>query len=403
MIKGFVNGVEKDISRIPMFVNGVEKNGWEVRDSQNRLIWGRQGTIIGNSPLNFDSGDGKPLTAWSIYGNGRQTGTPTPDNPIMPEFVGVRTAQIIDYTLSERGGIDGSGAMVDGSVNLWRSTVFYDISQTGITLSFVPDTELNNVRINYYDAEKTHISRQQLLKSQASGVSLTIPENAKYFKWTLYTASSNVIDIDYVAALTLMLNSGSTALPYEPYGYKIPITCAGHTVPVYLGQTQTVRRVRKLVLTGEEEWYQPSIIKAYRITLNGYLRETINVPVCTHFIGAPPVTGTAQMSNYGAAFLISDSGNNYFYIRDDDYTTANAFKSYLAAQYAAGTPVTVWYVLANPETGIVNEPLAKIGDYVDELHSTDAGIIIPTAKGENTLTFDTAIQPSKVSISGHIK
>jgi hypothetical protein len=34
-----------------------------------------------------------------------------------------------------------------------------------------------------------------------------------------------------------MLNSGSTALPYEPFGYKIPITCAGTTVNVYTGDS----------------------------------------------------------------------------------------------------------------------------------------------------------------------
>ena len=51
-----------------------------------------------------------------------------------------------------------------------------------------------------------------------------------------------------------MLNAGSTALPYEPYGYKIPITCGGQTVPVYLGEVPTVRRVKKLVLDGTENW-----------------------------------------------------------------------------------------------------------------------------------------------------
>ena len=33
----------------------------------------------------------------------------------------------------------------------------------------------------------------------------------------------------------LMLNAGSTALPYEPYGYKLPLTSAGQSVDIYLG------------------------------------------------------------------------------------------------------------------------------------------------------------------------
>jgi hypothetical protein len=65
--------------------------------------------------------------------------------------------------------------------------------------------------------------------------------------------------------------------------------------------------------------------------------------------------------------------------------------------------VVIWYVLATPETAIVNEPLAKIGDYADELSSTDAGVTIPTAKGGNTLSVDTTVQPSEMSITGYIK
>lgn len=34
-----------------------------------------------------------------------------------------------------------------------------------------------------------------------------------------------------------ILNEGSTPLPYEPYGYKIPITCGGVTTNVYIGDT----------------------------------------------------------------------------------------------------------------------------------------------------------------------
>lgn len=82
--------------------------------------------------------------------------------------------------------------------------------------------------------------------------------------------------------------------------------------------------------------------------------------------------------------------------------TVAGLKEYLAAQYAAGTPVVVWYALAGPETAIVNEPLAKIGDYADELHSEDTTITIQTVSGRNTLTIDTTLQPSSVSITGHI-
>ena len=68
MLKGIVNGVEKEITRIPMLVNGTYKEGWEVRDNQDRLIWGYNSTVSGTSPLSFKGG-GTALTDYSIVGN----------------------------------------------------------------------------------------------------------------------------------------------------------------------------------------------------------------------------------------------------------------------------------------------------------------------------------------------
>jgi hypothetical protein len=197
-----------------------------------------------------------------------------------------------------------------------------------------------------------------------------------------------------------MLNIGSTNLPYEPYGYKIPITCAGQTVPVYLGQTQTVRRVKKLVLTGQESWsYAGGQAPFQYLPSNfGVLSQDVAFYICSHYKAIP----------YNASWSSNDkfvsASAQRLRFKDTSFSQSlDNFKSYLAAQYAAGTPVTVWYVLAEPETAIVNEPLCKIGDYADELHSADAGVTITTAKGSNTLSIDTELPPSEVSITGRIK
>lgn len=192
-----------------------------------------------------------------------------------------------------------------------------------------------------------------------------------------------------------MLNTGSTALPYEPYGWAEKITCAGQTTPVYLGQVSTVRRIKKLVLTGEENF-----------NTDTYLRFSI-------FIGdiktSTSRTGRSYCSHYECLYHAEpydNDWNNVYYqsgstlfFHDSRFATIADFKSYLAEQYAAGHPVTVWYVLATPTTGVVNEPLCKIGTYADELSSEDAGVSIPTAKGQNTLTVDTDLQPSEMTIT----
>ena len=252
------------------------QEGWEVRDNQNRLIWGREETLTGTGSISF-KGAGIPLKSVDIFGNTQQTGTPSPDNIIMPEFCGKLV------------GTD----------------------------------------------------------------------------WT------------------------------------IPISCAGQTVPVYLGQTQTVRRIRKLVLTGEETYVRETAYNRFytefpNAKINGLRLTQI---YCTHFLSVYDGRPLADVPNNSIYSNSYSAESNKFFIKTTEYTTADDFKAYLSQQYAAGTPVTVWYVLAEPETGIVNEPLAKIGDYADKLHSTTP---IPTVKGANVLTVDTTLPPSNTSITGHI-
>ena len=105
----------------------------------------------------------------------------------------------------------------------------------------------------------------------------------------------------------------------------------------------------------------------------------------------------ARLSDYINGTCFSDGSCNIRIMESN--STLQDWKTYLAQQYANGTPVTVWYVLATPETAIVNEQLAKIGDHADELHSTDAGVTIPTIKGQNTLSVDTELQPSEMTIT----
>lgn len=237
-------------------------------------------TLTGVPPLSFRA-NGKPLISWSIYGNGQQQGTPTPDNPIMPEFVGV----------NENGN------------------------------------------------------------------------------WT------------------------------------IPITCAGQTVPVYLGQTQTVRKIHKFVLDGTEEWKWRTGEPLNVFFIEMYINPKVvdNCGLCTHYLNKDS-GGFDTLENKHLLIKKSADGiRSFIGIRDSNFESAAELKSYLEDQYAAGTPVTVWCVLATPETGIINEPLCKIGAYADELHSADAGVMIPTTRGQNVLTVGTDLQPSSVSITGYIK
>ena len=184
--------------------------------------------------------------------------------------------------------------------------------------------------------------------------------------------------------------------------WTIPITCGGQTTPVYLGQTQTVRQIKKLVLKGSENWERnASSGNRYYFRLQSTVTDgTVGQCVCTHY-ASPEDSISASNTVQGIRVQDSSLYGRILIVRTPDYETATTaeFQAFLASQYAAGTPVTVWYVIAEPETGIVNEPLAKIGDYADELHSDDTTVSIPTVRGQNALTVDTDLQPSSMTIT----
>lgn len=313
-----------------------------------------------------------------LKGDMSQSSTPTPTNPIQPSECGERTGNLFDYS-----------AITTGYRIQWINGATY-VDDTAIMSDYIPVTEgdytLNiNLIIIGYAADKSYIgvyrsdeTWEKLPSGMFSSFTVLSNTNVEFVRLLTYGTYDPITD-------ALMLNSGSTALPYEPFGVKIPISSGNTTTPVYLGEVETTRKIRKLVFDGTEDWKKFSNSN-YTFEYNPYSR-IIN-GLCSHYA-----------KYYGANFDKIDgiylSNTNAFIITDLRFTTLTDFKAYLAAQYAAGTPVTVWYVLATPKTGILNEPLRKIGDYAD----TVSNVSIPTIAGANTISVDTTLQPSEVTVN----
>lgn len=179
--------------------------------------------------------------------------------------------------------------------------------------------------------------------------------------------------------------------------YKIPILSANTTTPVYLGEVQTTRKIKKHVFTGQEIWSFNDVTGVlYTFAISDFFATNGITCVCSHYSAQNNASGVSEIQNKHVCFRTSTY--NQFYLKDTDFDTTDALKSYLAQQYAAGTPVTVWYVLANEETAVVNEPLMRNGDYADTLSMEQAGAQIPTVNGDNTLDVLTTVKPSEVYI-----
>jgi hypothetical protein len=358
-------------------------------------------TITGVPPIEFLSA-GQPLRAWSISGNSQQTGTPTLDNPIIPDFCGERTVNLCPMIFSHSGIGDDAGAIVTMSTRLWSSEIAVLPSQSYYVMingEASNHEELLLNRVIQYDANGVFISRISVVNQTEAEI--TTAENCRFVVLDIRTRTLTVdITIDDITAVMLSAGSQTT---YEPYGYKLPITCGSQITPVYLGQTQTVRRVKKYVFTGEENgtiYSTNTSRKGIEITgITGIIGGDAGIAIlaiCTHY---QPDTRNALYRNTDNGISNAYQNDNIIFY-DANYQTVEAFQQFCAQQYAAGTPVTVWYVLENEQAGIVNEPLAKISDYADTVSSTNTGApSIPTSKGSNTLTVETTLQPSEVSIT----
>ena len=351
--------------------------------------------IDGVPPFIFAS-NGSPIIDYIISGNTVQSGTPTPDSPIMPQGTGEKTANLclvsqsnsIYYSTINKYSVSGN------SVNITGEALF------GFICAVSPNTEYSvsaradklgaQIRIREYSDIPTEWQTNHVKQSVNIGLivynsaTFTTDSTTKYLLVTFYVASA----FSPMEIYDIMLNTGSTAKPYEPYGYKIPISSANTTTPVYLGEVLSTRRIKKLVLTGEEAWqlwngnYYSTIIDR---------KGAIGTILSTHFINSSP-QGISYNNQSTAGLKIASVAVPFV-------SDLSSLKEWLTAQYAAGTPVTVWYALANAETAIVNEPLMKIGNYADSISYEQTVVSIPTVSGRNTFDVLGDVKPSNVELT----
>lgn len=141
------------------------------------------------------------------------------------------------------------------------------------------------------------------------------------------------------------LEAGSEATAYEPYQGMTTALEDGDSLDLATGEV--VRRWKRLELDGTEAWTlqatnEHGLTNFNLLIADPYMSKS-PVGMCTHY----PNQNTlfADTTDRGIIF----SANYNFYIRET-YTTLAEFKAYLAAQKAAGTPVTIVYRLRNPQT-----------------------------------------------------
>ena len=334
-------------------------------------------------------GDGQPISSYTIKGNMTQSGTPTPSNPVYPQETGDKTA------------------------NLWNGEYEYCYVAASTGIFYSPDNTTISAIIPI-DSNTTYSIEKQYKDGVGYGNRLTVAEFTEYpvngatgnvlfaeagaIRCTI-TTSNNVaylvIFTLYTGApspINLMINKGSTILPYEPPNmYKIPILSNGNTYPIYLTEplfkvgnyADTIdsngvvtRNIAKLTFMGTETWLFGSVLANSNATDDGTANPSMlnqNV-ICTHFASPDDI----YISSSGARLKIPLSS------LPSGVTTPDEFKAWFATQYNNGTPVIMYYVRATPTTEQATVPT------------------IPTTSGSpQSFDVDTTLKPSEVSLTYH--
>lgn len=253
---------------------------------------------------------------------------------------------------------------------------------------YVPNGE------NYYSNENlctylgTGESNGEVIRiTVTTKASISKSNNKQYrsgFGWMLfknangYTSSGNARD--------LQIEIGDTATPYQPYtGQTVSLPAIA---PLYgdgdirdeydaVSGVET-RRWKRVVFDGTEAWAASATGTAgkYRASLSiadilpTATFSQVSSCRCSHY------TTVSADNTYNLKVGISANyGTSHgIFVYDDAYDTQDMtdWKAYLAAQYAAGTPVTVVYQLAEP----VITKIEEILPFSNFLPSADSGLII---------------------------
>lgn len=174
--------------------------------------------INGTPPLTFTS-NGSPLVDYTIYG--------------ADEGVGDRTKNLADINSTRRGFY----AYADGhygSDYSWLCTYPIECSpNTAYTFSFKNMSRWYG--FVWFDAELNYVSTNNLNVNKSDVTyTATSPINAAFMVVNIGSKISASYEIKRTDMVDFQLEEGDTVTSYEPYGYKIPITCGGVTTNIYL-------------------------------------------------------------------------------------------------------------------------------------------------------------------------
>lgn len=317
-----------------------------------------------------------------IYGASIQEGTPTLSTPVEIESVGDKTVNLLDFDklfTGETITISGitytktlNGILVNGTSTDWAPTSFVsllDLLEVGKTYTITGSG--GNVGVVFMSTI-----------DGTSNYSMTKTITGNETKLGVYLQVSPDKTVDNVL-LQPQLQEGSVATSYEPYGYKIPIEASGKNLlenksisTTINGVTFTKNSDGSITMNGtntgssnilylintDEDYAARNIqLKAGTYTISHGATLPKGIYLQAHFTEQ----GQVLYKTSPLSFTKSEDTDAGVYIRFDKGVTANNITIYPQLEEGATATEYVSYVKPITTNIYLDEPLRKVGDYVD--------------------------------------
>ena len=175
------------------------------------------------------------------------------------------------------------------------------------------------------------------------------PVSNQCWLWTIDN-DYNGTTVNYISATGTGYQNGTPTPtnPIDPVFYRqgnMILRRVGGYADSYDATTHKItRNVGVKVFDGTEDWNLASGVFRYD---GDFVAQLPNTAICSHFVGVVSGTGASSMPDLRAKAGYPGYPSR-LYIKYNAMATVAQFKQWLADQYAAGIPVTVYYPLATP-------------------------------------------------------
>lgn len=240
-----------------------------------------------------------------------------------------------------QGGISDSGTATSNSARIRTNFISVE-GNTSIICDLKTNETDNKLRgVYFYNSSYTFLSKDiNTYTGYSYPHTFNTPENCAYVR-IVVLKSVNTKDITPEGKfITVSPTLQTYAMPCQK-------PMVDETDYFDLNYKKEIHNWKQIILDGTETW--KSANSTFYLQPTDYLLTSGITCKCSHYTAIENVQGSAYITTEKICCFYKGNGNRYFYIKDTAKGTIAAFKTWLAEQYANGTPVIVWYKLAEAE------------------------------------------------------